>query len=112
MGSSPTEVLKTLEHEYFHLLLLFVIALFHAPLVTVVSSHSGSIRSQSKSSLTPLLNQRRMLFTYTEKVVMASLSSQLGEAMWDCFYCLAISLCHLAQLHYIQFFPLFPERRK
>lgn len=111
MGSSPTEVLKTLEHEYFHLL-LFVIALFHAPLVTVVSSHSGSIRSQSKSSLTPLLNQRRMLFTYTEKVVMASLSSQLGEAMWDCFYCLAISLCHLAQLHYIQFFPLFPGRRK
>lgn len=98
--------------EHLHLPLMVVIKLFHAPLVSAVSSHSSSVWSQSKSSLTLLLHQKRMLFTYTEKVVIASLSSQLGEAMWDCFYCLAISLYHLAQLHYIQFFPLFPERRK
>lgn len=101
-----------LEHEHLHLLLLFVVTLFHAPLVSAVSSCSGRIWSQSKSCLTLLLNQRWVLFTYTGKVVIASLTSQLGEAMWDSFYCLAVSLCHLAQLHYIQFFPFFPERRK
>lgn len=41
MGILPTKVLETLEH--LHLLLLFVIALFHAPLVTAVSSCSSNI---------------------------------------------------------------------
>jgi len=47
-----------------------------------------------------------MLFTYTEKVAVASLRSQRCEATWDSVYSLDVRLCHLAQLHYIQFFLL------
>lgn len=110
MGILPTKVLETLEH--LHLLLLFVIALFHAPLVTTVSSCSSNIWSQSESSLTPLLNQRQMLFTYIEKVVMASLSSQLGEAMLGLFSlsCYQFMPPGTAPLHSI--FSSFPRKEE
>lgn len=55
-----------------------------------------------------------MLFACIEKVAVACLSSELPKAMCGCVYSLQVCLCHLAQLHHIQFFffPLFPERRK
>lgn len=95
---------RQLGYEHLHLLLMFVIALFHTPSVSVVSS--CCIWSHSKSSLILLANQKWMLFTYTAKVAVASLSSQLCEATWDCVYSFDVSLCHLAQLHCIQFFLL------
>lgn len=97
---------RQLGYEHLHLLMMLVITPFHTPLVFMVSGCYSSVWSRSESSLILLANQEWELFTYTEKVAVASLSSQLFKALWDCIYSLDVSLCRLAQLRVIQFFLL------